>query len=184
MYDCLTDLGEWNAVFESAMESTGDDLFVGFPVAREWGPWDHSVTSLVHRILSIQQPVDFTDEASIFYEACRLASWFYLAEIRHRFYIRAVDTSVQQNKFQGLMERHASGRWEGLENLQFWVLMVAFLQVPEGPRRAWFAQEVRRVARELGISSCAQAEVQLKRLLWMDNVHGHRLRQLQEEIWV
>jgi hypothetical protein len=183
MYDCLSELGEWTAIFQSAVESIGQDLFTSFPVAREWGSWDHSVTSLVHRILSIQSEVDFTVEVSVLHEACRLASWLYLAEIRHRFYIRSFEYhAVQIPKLQTLLEKH-NRDWGELEPLHLWVLAVAGPQARPGTERNWFVGEIKRVAGGLGINSCLEAEAQMRNLLWIDDVHGLKLNAIQGEVW-
>jgi hypothetical protein len=182
MYDCLTELGDWCATFQSAKDSIGEDLFSSFPIAREWGSWDQSVTSLIHRILSVQKEVDFLHEVSVLHEACRLGSWLYLAEIRHRFYIRPLDYAVQKTKLLTLLTKHDK-EWGGLEMLHFWVLVVALLQSTPGSERTWFVEEVRKLAGKLGINSYVEAEVQLRELLWMSDVHGRKLSELKGDIW-
>lgn len=182
MYDLLTELGRWSATFESAMDSMGEDMFSSFPVAREWGTWDHSVTSLVHRILSNGREVDFQDEQSVLHEACRLASWLYLAEIRHSCYIRQIDYMAQKNKLRRLLVEH-NRVWEGLEDLQFWVRTLAVLQSKTGPERTWLIDQVRDLAIKIGITSYSEAEVHLRKSLWMDRIHGRKLFELKNEIW-
>jgi hypothetical protein len=141
-----------------------------------------SVTSLIHRILSVQNEVDFLQEVSVLYEACHLGSWLYLAEIRHRFYIRPLDYAVQKTKLRTLLTEHDK-EWDGLEMMHFWVLMVAFLQSSPGSERIWFVEEVRKLAGKLGINSYVEAEVQLRESLWMSDVHGRKLSELKGEIW-
>jgi hypothetical protein len=164
------------------VDSIGDDLFTSFPIAREWGSWDQSVTLLIHRILSVQKDVDFLDEVSVLHEACRLGSWLYLAEIRHRFYIRPLNYAIQKKKLQALLTKNDK-EWDGLEMLHFWVIVVALLQSTPGAERNWFAEEVKKLAGKLGIASCIEAEVHLRELLWMNDVHGRKLLELQGDIW-
>lgn len=182
MYDLLTELGRWNTTFENALQLVGDDLFMSFPIAREWGSWDHSVTSLVHSILNNHKEVNFLDEVSVLHEACRLASWLYLAEIRHKCYIRPFDYSVQKSKLRRLLEEHNTD-WEGLEKLQFWVLTVAVLQSNAGSERNWFIDRMRTIGVKLGITSKIQADAHLRELLWINDIHGRKLMELQDEIW-
>jgi len=136
------------------------------------------VTSLVHRILSIQaEEIDFDNEAEVFHEGCRLGAWFFLAEIRHRYYIRRIGYPVQIAKLKALLQRHG-GEWVGLEMLHLWVLVMAVLQSKE-----WFTGEIRRLADRLGLRSSFDVEVKLRDILWIDDVHGSKLHSLQEEIW-
>jgi len=81
-----------------------------------------------------------------------------------------------------LLQRHGKP-WEGLEVLHFWVLVMAFLQTNVGAQRDWFAGEVRMVGEGIGVGRRVEAEEELRRLLWIDDVHGYKLRELQSDIW-
>ena len=83
---------------------------------------------------------------------------------------------------QELLQRHGKP-WERLEVLHFWVLVMACLQTNEGAQRRWFAGEVRMVGERMGVGGRVEAGEELRRLLWIDDVYGYKLHELQSDIW-
>jgi hypothetical protein len=161
----ITNLQHFNIYLKSRSFLTNGSVFRDGSFAASF------ILPLQYRLLSLSVPArDVKDKSSAMVQACRLACILYFAEIRRLFGIMHVVSTLQTRKLRAFLERSGE-TWEDLGLLRAWCLALGAIE-STGPLRVWYMDELKRAINGLGIESWDKAEMQLKEVLWFEDVHS------------
>lgn len=114
---------------------------------------------LVHRLLSLNAPIDPEDTGSVLQEACRLAGLLCLAEVRRQWCIFPVITMRHVRKLKTLLQIHDI-EWRDLQQLKVWVLAVAAMEADPGEEREWLLDKLTETLWSQGLrQNCAVEDI-------------------------
>jgi hypothetical protein len=147
----------------------------------------HYVNPLLHRLLCLPK----TDQSlphSWVAEALRLGATIYLATIRYAFGISPFQSGESARKIKALFDRlkHTGTEQATLNLLQdvgcgwlkMWVLGCAAINRPSGANGYWFLDQLHAEMTKFGMETYDDFEQYAGSLLWIPEVHGLLLRNL------
>jgi hypothetical protein len=128
-------------------------------------------------LLSIPDKLDVADPSYNYYEASRLGGILYLAEIRRRFGVFPVWSTVQLRKLRKVLSA-ADGSWQKMTLWKLWIITIAALEATSDDERCFFGHGLKEIIVELGLRDHGDLNSALHGFLWIDTVHGARLKVL------
>lgn len=147
----------------------------------------HYINPLLHRLLCLGE----TDQAlpdALVAEALRLGAIMYLATIRYAFGISPFQFGEPAHKVKALVqkvdvsetEQTKSGLWQDVRWswLKIWALGCAAINSPSGADGQWFLDQLHAEMDKYGMETYDDFEQRVGSLLWVPEVHGLLLRNL------
>jgi hypothetical protein len=130
---------------------------------------------LTYRLLSLREPLDYTDPSTVLREMLRLSLMLYLMPIRRKFGVHGITMKIQVGKLIPLLSEPTELGVE-LKDLKLWIVTVGAMEAHDTDMKAQFNRILMDLLMDLDIYSLSVWEEKLKRLVYIKEVHEPRLR--------
>lgn len=147
----------------------------------------HYINPLLHRLLCLRE-TDQSRPYSLVAEGLRLGAIIYLATIRYAFGISPFQSGEPARKIKALFDRMQDSKTEqatldlwqdvGWGWLKIWVLGCAAINWPSGADGYWIMDQLHAEMDKFGMETYDDFEKHAGALLWVSEVHGLLLRNL------
>lgn len=134
------------------------------------------VNPYLYRLLHFRSAVVPEDKKTGLTEAFRLGLMLSLAEPRRAFGIYPVVCHTHITKLRLLIEAKMLD-WNELADLGLWVTAMGLLEAMDQDRNC-FVVEWGKMLKRCGFISTEEAEMVLRNLPWIDELHGRKLRRI------
>ncbi|KAH7409000.1 hypothetical protein BKA64DRAFT_742173 [Cadophora sp. MPI-SDFR-AT-0126] len=174
----------WQTIFPAShpLVDTFDSLSSAVQVARHksshgqsWKVIDyvvHSLCPIVHKLIGLKTNHIVNNYWTIVQEACRLAIFFFLGELRRQCGALGVSNTLFLSKFKSHMLTFGSTiEWRPCHPILLWMLFFGTLESWDSPEQDWFLETMISVAREMDLDSWNAIVDVAKGFLWVEDVY-------------
>jgi hypothetical protein len=144
--------------------------------------WTH-LYPLAHNLLSYRAPVDIDDCESVVKETCRLALSIFVTQVRRLFGIAPLVLDIYVEQLLRLLQNDVVPQdWASFNDFKLWVLVMGVTEA-RGEVRDGLLGLLKHVMKRLGIRTHLNLEEKVSELIWIDNINGPRLWDLEKRLW-